>query len=213
MKKTLRNIVVFVLIAALAVGVAALGGCKKEEAKKDEPIILTFGEWSSQGYKNNPIGISFALPDGWSYMTKEEIAHLQGLSIEAAEDEAALLKTLSRCNIMMANGEMGSSVQIMTEDLAQTGKSELTAEEYLNERSAELCTFYSERDTDYKVSEVYDITVGSCTYKTVKFTVSSTHGSGLVQLHMVRKSDNYIINVVVSALSEEELEGIMKYFS
>lgn len=212
MKKTSTIITALLLAVVIAAAGLLLPGCQGSSDSKESAQRIGFGEWKNDSYANDFVDVKFNLPDGWQYMTKEELAELMNISLEHSEDEADALETLARCNIMLAyNEDNTETIQIMAENLSVSGYMEMTVEEYLNARTDELDAYYSERNTTHEISKFETIKIGKHEYIAVTVTLPDTT-NGVVQFHAVRRSGNYMINVMINVSDSAELEAVTTCF-
>lgn len=181
---------------ALVMLILAFAGCGNS-------FTLEKGEWNGNTFTNEVTGVKLTIDDNWVAATDEELAEMMDLTIDEVTDgdsnslSDAVLKLQNIFDCMVTNNSTGSSVIVLYENLTVSGSSKMTAEEYLNTLKEQLP---SSLGTAFEIGEVSERTVGSNTYKTLCADASD---SGVVQYYLTRKIDNYMINIIVTAVGQE----------
>lgn len=146
---------------------ALLAGCLTVCAAEEE--VSGFGDYSSLSYRNDAAGIQFTLPEGWSFMSKAELAAAAGIADETLGNDAfseAMEKGM-QMNIMTASAPDGGSININATPIpagAQSGLAALGGEKGLLESAApDMIQGYSDMGFTITSAEVTTIDLQGAT--------------------------------------------------
>lgn len=197
-----------ILALSLILSVLLVAGCSNKSGNSPEP-----GTWTENTYVNEFAKLNFTLPDGWVASTDEELSALMDSGAEALKEsgvkfskKALELQTLY--GMMAQNPENNSSVILMFENLAMSGSSKMTVEEYMNTVKTQL---ESAAPASVEFADSYEETIGENTYTVLKMDYPEI--PGLSQYYYITKADKYITALIVTATPEETIENIMANFS
>ena len=110
------------------------------ESEAQEPAEEDIkGEWKGDVYTNRYLNLSFALPEGWTAASDEEMLEMMDLGSELMDNEAGLVSELLKVkviyNMMAADNTTGNNIIVSMENLALTvGGTSIDEEAY-----AEMC--------------------------------------------------------------------------
>lgn len=213
MKKTIKGLLIFMLIASM---LFVLTGCgDKENAKKDdkeevveqkqeikveetEKAEFSMGEWNNNVYTNDFLGLKFNLPQGWSYSSNEEIAEMMNMSAELLNDDqkaAAEMAKLTSVYYVFAQDTSGNNVNIFSEKQF----TDITTENYINALKTQLTALQS---MSYEIVETSKEKVGDIETDTLTVSVKVS-GVELTQKYYIYKIDKYIVGIIATNLNGE----------
>lgn len=106
-----------------------------------DAVQITHGTVEGNVYKSEFTGITFTAPDGWNFLSDEEIASIYNYaSDELVPDKfaEAVSKAQSFTEMMATHTVSGTNVSIAYESLTATGNGKLSEEEYLETALGQL---------------------------------------------------------------------------
>ncbi len=182
-----------------------------------EPTALagfSHGTWEGLTFTSDLAGLALTLPDeSWTIATDEDLAEMMNLGQEAVGDDLSDLEkamaNLTNIQDMMAqNPQTGESILLMFENLAIIpGASDYTAEAFAEELAQGL------EETDalpYVVGEIGTQTLGGNEYVVVPATVD---GYELCQHYLIRREGNFMVELILTGVGEEGIEGLLAMFA
>lgn len=224
------------LLSAIVLAAASLFSCSEEiqEAKKDytenkiekmEDASKDFarGKVSGSTYTTDFGGISFTAPAGWVYSTDEELMTLMGEAIDSsgnnvlndAELTKKLLEKTTIYDMMVADPNAGTNVSVMFENIPLYGldPDEMTVSKYIDladaqfDASAAGMTFsaFSDEKTVSLGGESFTLVSKTGTYTAYDITFT--------QNYYIRKVDDFMMAIIVTAFTDEELAQVEACFS
>lgn len=153
-------------------------------------------------YKSEYSGITFTKPDGWVYSSDEEIAKTMNIGSEMLDRnnfEKAVTEAASTYDMMVKDSVTGSNVSVSYENLEVTNNEDKTLEEYIDIALEQL----KEQDIiKYEIGESKELTLCGETYTRI-ITTASYNGVEMTQAYYMRKIDNIIVNIIVTAIGTE----------
>ena len=223
MKKTLKIVLVAVLLVAVAFSLSACG--KKEESENkangngtqssqdnntqvstDESFSR--GEWNGNQYVNNFAKIKFSLPTGWGKASDEEIAKIMEIGVEQLNQDqkelAELAKQTTVYGMVVNNPTTGENVSVLLEKPAV----KITTDTYLETLKSQLQLVSSIK---YEIGEASTTKIGNENYSVLsaKATVSDVT---VGQNYYVKAEGDYIITIIVTTTADEQLNTILASF-
>jgi len=145
------------------------------------------GNIDGDTYTNEFANLSFELPDGWEYVTTEEIEDLLGKSDS----------NTTYC-MMALNAHTGSSVIFLIVDAG------IVSDEFFLEMLK-----YDLNDDSSKFSKVHETFINDDKY----FMLEYEWEDDTIQRFYAKKVNDYISNIVVTATkTDENIDNIMSYF-
>lgn len=177
---------------------------------QDTPVR---GIWTDSTYTNSYMNLTFSMPDTWVYASDEDIANTMSIAaenlseagLELSED---MLEQQSIYDMMSQSTTTTSSVMVMYENLSMTiGGSMYTEELYLNSVKKQL----EDLEMGYTFpDDITTTTIGEETYS----ALNTEYGEGeLYQTYYVRKINNYMTCIIISAKGGDSVEDILSYLS
>lgn len=218
MKKTIKSLLIIFLIASM---LFVLTGCGKEEEKtiddntaneqpaQEQKVEFSMGEWNNNVYTNDFLGLTFNLPEGWTYSSDEQIAEMMNLGAEFLNDDqkvAAEVAKLTSAYYMVANDpNTGNSVSIISEKPAM----EFTTEYYLNQVKTQLGAVES---MSYEIGDISKEKVAGREYDIITATTTIS-GIEFTQKYYVYKMDKYFVSIIATSVTGEDgIKDIIKNF-
>ena len=175
---------------------------------------FSHGTWEGLTFTSDLAGLALTLPDeSWTIATDEDLAEMMNLGQEAVGDDLSDLEkamaNLTNIQDMMAqNPQTGESILLMFENLAIIpGASDYTAEAFAEELAQGL------EETDalpYVVGEIGTQTLGGNEYVVVPATVD---GYELCQHYLIRREGNFMVELILTGVGEEGIEGLLAMFA
>lgn len=175
---------------------------------------FSHGTWEGLTFTSDLAGLALTLPDeSWTIATDEDLAEMMNLGQEAVGDDLSDLEkamaNLTNIQDMMAqNPQTGESILLMFENLAIIpGASDYTAEAFAEELAQGL------EATDalpYIVGEIGTQTLGGNEYVVVPATVD---GYELCQHYLIRREGNFMVELILTGVGEEGIEGLLAMFA
>ncbi len=219
----LKNNILKLLVIGLmlAMSLTILTGCGKKEENNNQnentsntasdnnqttKKELSRGKWEDKVYTNEFADLKFTLPDGWTRSTDEEIAETMQLGEEVLKNENLYISEISKLNVvydMMAkNASTGGNVIVMMEKNAGTAK------DYADSLKTQL-----EKVTqmNYTIGDITEAKIGDNAY-TVVAAKASVSGATVFQSYYLRDEGDYVVAVLVTETSQDNLDKIVKCF-
>lgn len=215
MKKTIKCLLIFVLIGSV---LFALTGCVGKKVSKEydkdkvveqkQDIIVeqqpkvefSMGEWKDNVYTNDFLGLKFKLPEGWTYLSEEEIAQMMSVGTELLNDDqkvAAEIAKLTSVYYMVARNEFtGNNVNIFSEKQF----ADITTKDYIDALKTQLLAVQA---MNYEVKEISKEKVGNIQMDTLT-TTGIESGIEFTQKHYIYKIDKYIVGIIATSLDGEK---------
>lgn len=167
---------------------------------------ISRGKWEDKVYTSEFADLKFTLPDGWTRSTDEEIAKTMQLEEEVLKDEDLYVSEISKLNVvydMMAkNTSTNGAVVVMMEKTAGTAK------DYANTLKTQLGQV---TQVEYTIGDITETKIGDNTY-TVVATKASASGATVFQNYYLRDESDYVVAVLVTETSQDNLDKVVKCF-
>ena len=161
----MKKIISIILVLAMILVLAACGSSKKSNSTPNLGSAGNSGKASrgtiiGDNYSNYFAELNFTKPSDWEYYTDEQIAQTMNVGVDMIKDEyQKLLETTgSLYDMMVMDPGTGTNVSVMFENLAVTGSTGMSADEYLNAlKAGELheSAAFSERFARYKAQYAF----------------------------------------------------------
>jgi hypothetical protein len=212
MKKRLLLATVIVLVVVISAGCMTVLLASSPAPVKE----LTRGIIEGNVYKNEFASLSFTLPAGWVYAGDDELSQITGVVLSKNGQQASeeMLKNKIIYDMQAKNPSTKSFVSLMYENLpliaAQNGGGDwttLTEDDMLDSVKSQL-EFVEQYD--YDIGEISDAQLGALDFR-VLHTVITNDNSDFC--YFVRKVDKYMLCIIINAMSGDNVDDIIKYFS
>lgn len=185
------------------------------EYAKPEPVEFSRGTISYDGktYTSDYLGITFTLPEGWSFFTDSQIAETMNVGEEIAFENgvAEANETIEQATIydMMALSETGeTNVLLMFENLSLIiGGTSMTEMDYVNAISEQLSALGS---IEYQVAELTEKQLAGDTYTVLGFSIPAY---GTYQEYYIRCVDDYMLALIFTGTSDPASSGVDVHFT
>ena len=189
-KKTLTLIIVFITAIMLV-------GCDNKKDSLENQVEVenevSLGTWEGNTYSNDFFEIKYNMPDGWSYLSNNDLAKLMDLNFEAYEniDEYTkeVTKQITIYHFSANNPETGDTVQLLSENTIK----DLTEDYYISALKDE---FSNMEAVKYEIIETNTETLGKYIYKSVLIKAVDYD---IYQKIYVRKIGKYFINILITS--------------
>ena len=202
MIKSLRSL--FLLLALCGVIVAALTGCgqKNTESSSDAPEVqgnYRRGVWENTTYKNDYLGLTFPLPEGYKIVGEREILRLMSLDRRQFENKEEQDKEVAKKTLIfdfIIGDEAADSgmpmVQLMAENLKASGEEGLSALGYAQKLSEHLLT-QENNPNGYVINEPADHSFAGGDWTILTTLMEKKE---LAQWYLVQAQGDYIVSFV-----------------
>lgn len=185
------------------------------EDATEPPAAFSRGSVSEDGntYTSDYLGITFTLPEGWFFLTDEDIAQVMDIGSEIAFEEGAAEANdiVSQTTIydMMASNETGNTnVSLMFENLSlHIGGTSITEKDYANTLNEQLSALES---IGYEVAEPTEKQLAGDTYTVLSASIPDY---GTYQEYYIRRVDNYMLALIFTGTSDPASSGVDVCFS
>lgn len=204
------------LVAALAVmsiavaGLTACGGSEKKETTAETEAVAEYekGTSSETGWESAWMGLKFTAGEGVVMEDEAAMDELLAVGSEELGNDVEDFEGLYTYEMMASDETIGiPSVAMLVE------KSPLTPEEYFNQMLEQL----EDASASIEMTQEGDITdyeLGGMTFKRLQLNASS-QGVEMIQDYLICQRGDYLIEVIVTALSDqvEERDAMLASFS
>lgn len=179
----------------------------------DTEKAFSVGVTEGAEYENKFLGLGFEIADGWSFYNKEEIAELNGITLDSMDEDLSEVVEASDYfyDVFAHSSDNRSSINIIFEKRTRAGVLALNLEEVADAAAENVIDTYENMGfTDMK-SEIKDIEIDGKDY--TGYTLTSTYvGTKLYQACFMVKRENYLVSVSIAAVSESELQDLIDSF-
>lgn len=183
---------------------------------------LTRGIWEDNVYTNDFAGITFTAPDGFVINDDEEIAAMMQIGADVLGEGGAdfpqeVLDNIASLYDMVAmDMSTGSSVMVMFENLTANSALGAVVDEslYLESLKAQLEQMEA-AGLIYTLGDVEDYEIGGQAYKMLTATTTMESAGISVEMgqaYIVKKIDNYIAAIVITAGGGMDLDTMISTF-
>ncbi len=182
--------------------------------ESDTESKFSLGETAQSTYKNDYLGISCNLPDGWTFYTDEQILQLNNLVGDIADEDIA--KQLENANIiydmyatnesdysnMNVNLEKLTAAQLLTLDLKKSLESQFDGikSSYKNMGYTDINLAYQK------------ITVDGKEFDGIKIN-AKIQGINFYSAVFCFKKGTYLANITVASLQNDKIDTLLGYFT
>lgn len=184
---------------------------KKEEKVVEEKDEFSRGTLEGDVYTNTFTKFKFSLPKGWEALTDEEIAKLMGVSLDlisGAENQKEKLDEYMSTSVVYGisakNSSTGDNVILQFQKMPLNFGEDIILEE--TKKQLEAIT-----EIDYTIEESSKEMFCGEEYSTLEAKAEIT-GIKLIQKYYSKVKDGYLINLIITATSEENLNEIISSF-
>lgn len=182
-----------------------------ESAETSNTTSITRGTINGNVYESKSTGLKFTKPDNWVYSSDEELAAIMNAAMYEL-DTSNFLKTLSEnittYDFMAVDALTGDSVTIYYQNLAKLFATNLTEQDYYNSLKA---TSVKGTEVNF-VGESEWTTLCGKKYLRQKFDMTVNEYK-FYQAQYVRKIDDFLQIVLISANSEQDINKIEALFN
>lgn len=179
-----------------------------------EEITITHGTVEGNVYKSDFTGITFTAPDGWNFLSDEEIAKIYNYAAEELTSDKfadAVANAQSFTEMMATHSVSGTNISIAYESLAATGNTGLSEEKYLETAVGQLKSM-STMSVELVGNGTATLSGASYARTELKTTVS---GTTMSQYLYARKIGNYMVvaTITITSTSGYKVADIEAMFS
>lgn len=190
-------------------------------APTPSPQPLSMANWDGKVFVSEWAGFRFPLPTGWYKATDDEIIQVNNLGYEmmagATGQTVEDLKSIPVIYPMLVMKHplgteftgINTNIVMFFEKLSPTNVTLVDETIYLNSTKNQ----YESMDIGYEFpSGIKEIEVAAETYYSLKAIIS---GTGMQQIFLCRKHENYIIGIILTGdiNNTSELEGLINSFT
>lgn len=184
------------------------------ENTTEETPGFSMGNTESNLYKNDFLGVSFKLPEGWYFYTDEQILELNNIVGEVIDDEAA--KQLANATVVYdmyaARQDQGCSVNINMEKLNLLQVATLDIKQTLEAQIDTIRSAYENMGyTDVKI-QYEKVTVDGKEFDALRLT-AKIQGIDFYGVSFAFRKSNYLANAFVGSLLEDKTADILGCFT
>lgn len=202
----MRKTALVLLALVMVLGLAACGESIAEQNAK-----IARGEINGNVYTSTYNGITFTKPDSWVYATDAEIAASVNLGAEALDQnnfEKTVSEAVSVYDMSVKDPTGGSNVMILYENLSLSNP-KITESEYLATLEKQL---KEQTAIAYTIGQTATKTIGGKVYKSLEMTASYS-GISMAQTYYVRKIDNFMVGIIITAIGDTTVDDITAMIS
>ncbi len=185
------------------------------ESEAQEPAEEDIkGEWKGDVYTNRYLNLSFALPEGWTAASDEEMLEMMDLGSELMDNEAGLVSELLKVkviyNMMAADNTTGNNIIVSMENLALTvGGTSIDEEAYAEAVAAQL---QAVDNLHYTIGERSQVEIAGETFLKAPVTMEAD-GVTLQQAYYLRRVGKYMAILMVTDADNTGVDTLASYFS
>lgn len=194
--------------------IVALCGCSLFYTAYDSviPSKLTRGIVEENVYTSAYASLVFTAPEGWIYVTDDDLAKLMDLSVDSFSDAGMefsedALKKQTLYDMMCQDGVTGSSVLLLYENLALTGNTSISETDYIKEA---IKLLDKAQTVQYEFSEITQEELCGQTYYVMTADMVDYVAS---QKYYVRKIDKYMLCIIATVSGGVNGSDVMGYFT
>lgn len=204
----------FIAIVFLALMGLSFCGCAMLYSVSDSiiPSKLTRGTIDENVYASSYASLVFTAPEGWSYITNEELAELMDLSAETFNDAGlefsqAALEKQPLLDMGCKDLTTGTNVLLVYENLALTGHTSISETEYIEYTKRML---EEAQMAQYEFSEITDAELCGQTFIVMQADMVDC---GVSQYHYARKIDKYMLCIITTIVGDGDVSEVMGCFT
>lgn len=205
MKKTWICIFLVLALLLTACGSAKSNVQGSESVEADETETLQLGEIDGTTYTNATLGLGCML-EGWAYATRDQIAELNNLTMEAADDN--LRKQLQNADTFMdmyaQTDDMMQNINVNFENISAVYGGDLSEQSYVDLSYPQMQSAMEQMGmTDVQVEKTTVVVAGT---EHPGLTVSGVHSDSGVQIYQRQacvKCGAYMAIITVSSYVED----------
>ena len=204
---------IFALVIVLVMALSMVGCSDKVTDILNKEILnkeLTRGTVDGNVYTSEYIGLSFVKPDSWVYSTDEEINELMGATndiMNRTDYEAAVADLATVFDMMVIDSATSNNVNIVYENLALSGSTDITMEEYLDITKK---NFEAIPDFSYTFSDATNVTLGGVEFTKLECDLTYMELISMKQALYMKKVGNYMVLIsftIIDGTDESVIEG------
>ncbi|MBQ7354901.1 MAG: hypothetical protein IJW62_05205 [Clostridia bacterium] len=196
----------FLTLTLAVLMIVCCASCGSDEVK------ITHGTVEGNVYKSEFTGITFTAPDGWTFLSDEEIAKIYNYAAdELVSDkfEDAVANAQSFTEMMATDGTTGSNINIAYESLTASGNTKMSEQDYLD---AAMDQLKSMTTMTVELVGTERVTLSGQSYLRAQLNTTAS-GINMSQYLYVRKISNYMVVTTVTIVKGYEIADIEAMFS
>lgn len=196
----------FLTLTLAVLMIVCCASCGSDEVK------ITHGTVEGNVYKSEFTGITFTAPDGWTFLSDEEIAKIYNYAAdELVSDkfEEAVANAQSFTEMMATDGTTGSNINIAYESLTASGNTKMSEQDYLD---AAMDQLKSMTTMTVELVGTERVTLSGQSYLRAQLNTTAS-GINMSQYLYVRKISNYMVVTTVTIVKGYEIADIEAMFS
>lgn len=175
---------------------------------------ITHGTVAGSVYTNDFLGFKFEAPDNWVYATDEELSSLIGTVADEVLDYSDLQQTMLNIQVvydtMVQNANTGANMIVIYENLAISGSSDMTEDEYLELSKSQLD---SVEFVSYTYGDVTSVKLGNTEFKRLEMTAVYYDIITFTQASYFAKIGDYMATITVTLTGDETIDEFESCFS
>lgn len=180
------------------------------KAPEEVAVSISRGTVEDNVYKNDFAGFTFTNPDGWRFLTDEEISETINMGQDVM-DLNAIEKALSeKASIydMAAQDENGNSIMLCYENTMLSALREVSVDEFEQIMKTNLSEV---EEINYEFQSSEDVNLGETSYRKMLYT-AEVDGFEMEQAYYIKVIGKYVISVILTSTTEE-ISTMEKMFS
>lgn len=164
-------------------------------------------------YSSSTLGAKITLDEGWVFSTDEEIAELNNVVLDiAGEDYADQLKDANMIyDMMAANETTGDNISINLQNMGLMFGKVITPETYINLSISSVEDMLSQMGAENIQSSVEKVEFAG-KEETALLVKSEINGVPMYQMCVAKTCGNYMANVTITAILEDNTADILAKF-
>lgn len=218
MKKLLSLFLILVMVLAFC-------GCDSDTNSKNDSnkgsngsgsnvLDFSLGTTTSDKYTNSAIGLSFKLPDGWTFYTQEQILQLNQLTSNMVSEEIA--EALENANVVydMFAQELttGSSINVVLEKQSAEIIETLDIKNALESQVPTIKATYTGIGYTDINTEYQKVTLDGKEFDALYLT-AKLNGTDMYCYAICYKTTSRLVNVTVCTMGTNNLDTLLECFT
>ena len=169
---------------------------------------LRFGTTTGNKYQNSTIGLGFTAPSGWVFYTKEQIAEINQITVEALGSKVNEILTSSNVFYdMMASDAAGNSVNVVFERLNVS----LSVDQYITLSTPSLKQALLDAGFKSVETQVSTKKIAGKTEKCID-VVAIVEGVTVYETAFFKKVDGHMVCITSASSSLDGLNNVLSNF-
>lgn len=214
MKKLFSMLLAVAMMLSLCLCFAACGNLVPEQILPSEEPEISMGSYSGNTYRNDFLGLSCTVPEGWEFYSEEQLLELNGFVGEYVSEEVQ--EQLKNANVVFdmfaQHPTEGSSINVNMEKLNAVQLISLDIQETLEAQIPGIESSYQEMGyTDVQVNS-QKATIDGKEFDSL-FVSAKVNGMDFVLVCFAFRKGNYLVNVSAGTLQMEKLNSLLGCFT